>query len=327
MRNNYDINEDSFTSENYTPFFTNNSQFEDNIFNPLNLSPFPSLSFHYQNSKYEQQSMNVEKREDNEENKEEMNIEMLSELMDASQSENELNLKSDCDCVNKLNENNGSFKLDEKEESKPKAESGEENGVPAISKKTNFTSKEVQQINPVLVEFNPKQISKRIDYHKKYFKTNFVKFLKRYGNDLIKDSDLPKQFKRKISAPNHISFTANVKESDNYEFLFFIVQDILTHYVEGTKCKNSLQIKNQNLIEDILAFIENNDEEKYEDIKSFFKMTVEDAYSLFYESKEFKKYAAETKTIYLDKEFRIQKGYSLLEKNGFIKMCRMYKYN
>lgn len=41
MRNNYDINEDSFTSENYTPFFTNNSQFEDNIFNPLNLSPFP----------------------------------------------------------------------------------------------------------------------------------------------------------------------------------------------------------------------------------------------------------------------------------------------
>lgn len=327
MRNNYDINEDSFTSENYTPFFTNNSQFEDNIFNPLNLSPFPSLSFHYQNSKYEQQSINVEKREDNEENKEEMNIEMLSELMDASQSENELNLKSDYNYVNKLNENNGSFKLDEKEESKPKAESREENGVPAISKKTNFTSKEVQQINPVLVEFNPKQISKRIDYHKKYFKTNFVKFLKRYGNDLIKDSDLPKQFKRKISAPNHISFTANVKESDNYEFLFFIVQDILTHYVEGTKCKNSLQIKNQNLIEDILAFIENNDEEKYEDIKSFFKMTVEDAYSLFYESKEFKKYAAETKTIYLDKEFRIQKGYSLLEKNGFIKMCRMYKYN
>lgn len=327
MRNNYDINEDSFTSENYTPFFTNNSQFEDNIFNPLNLSPFPSLSFHYQNSKYEQQSINVEKREDNEENKEEMNIEMLSELMDASQSENELNLKSDYNYVNKLNENNGSFKLDEKEESKPKAESGEENRVPAISKKTNFTSKEVQQINPVLVEFNPKQISKRIDYHKKYFKTNFVKFLKRYGNDLIKDSDLPKQFKRKISAPNHISFTANVKESDNYEFLFFIVQDILTHYVEGTKCKNSLQIKNQNLIEDILAFIENNDEEKYEDIKSFFKMTVEDAYSLFYESKEFKKYAAETKTIYLDKEFRIQKGFSLLEKNGFIKMCRMYKYN
>lgn len=327
MRNNYDINEDSFTSENYTPFFTNNSQFEDNIFNPLNLSPFPSLSFHYQNSKYEQQSINVEKREDNEENKEEMNIEMLSELMDASQSENELNLKSDYNYVNKLNENNGSFKLDEKEESKPKAESREENGVPAISKKTNFTSKEVQQINPVLVEFNPKQISKRIDYHKKYFKTNFVKFLKRYGNDLIKDSDLPKQFKRKISAPNHISFTANVKESDNYEFLFFIVQDILTHYVEGTKCKNSLQIKNQNLIEDILAFIENNDEEKYEDIKSFFKMTVEDAYSLFYESKEFKKYAAETKTIYLDKEFRIQKGFSLLEKNGFIKMCRMYKYN
>lgn len=327
MRNNYDINEDSFTSENFTPIFTNNSQLEYNIFNPLNLSPFPSLSFHYQNSKYEQQSINVEKREDIEENKEEMNIGMLSELMDASQSENELDLKNDYNYVNKLNENNGSFKLDEKEESKPKAETGEENRVPAISKKTNFTSKEVEQINPVLVEFKPKQISKRIDYHKKYFKTNFVKFLKRYGNDLIKDSDLPKQFKRKISAPNHISFTANVKESDNYEFLFFIVQDILTHYVEGTKCKNSLQIKNQNLIEDILAFIENNDEEKYEDIKSFFKMTVEDAYSLFYESKEFKKYAAETKTIYLDKEFRIQKGFSLLEKNGFIKMCRMYKYN
>ena len=176
MRNNYDINEDSFTSENYTPFFTNNSQFEDNIFNPLNLSPFPSLSFHYQNSKYEQQSINVEKREDNEENKEEMNIEMLSELMDASQSENELNLKSDYNYVNKLNENNGSFKLDEKEESKPKAESGEENGVPAISKKTNFTSKEVHQINPVLVEFNPKQISKRMIVIKNILKLILLNF-------------------------------------------------------------------------------------------------------------------------------------------------------
>lgn len=325
MINNFDMNEDLYSNENDISFFANNFQSVDNILNPLNLSPFPSLSFYYQNSNYEQQSINIENREQEEENKKEMNLDILSKLMDGSEFENEANLESGENYANKVNENKESFKLDEKEVSKPKdkVETGEENEVPGRSKKTDFTSKEVEHINPVLVEFHPRQISKRIDYHKKFFKTNFVKFLKKHANDLIKNSGLPKELKKKISAPNHISFTANVKDSDNREFLSFIVQDIFTYFKKGAKCSNSLQIKNQNLIKDILAFIESNDEEKYEDIKSFFKMTVRDAYSLFYESEDFMEYAAEPKTIYLDKEFIIQKGFSLLEKNGFIKMCEV----
>ena len=75
-----------------------------------------------------------------------------------------------------------------------------------------------------------------------------------------------------------------------------------------------------------MNFIENcEDESKYEKISSFFKMSLENAYELFFESDDFKNYTKDSKSIYLDKEFKIQKGFSLLEKNGFLKMIKMCK--
>ena len=94
MINNFDMNEDLYSNENDISFFANNFQSVDNILNPLNLSPFPSLSFYYQNSNYEQQSINIENREQEEENKKEMNLDILSKLMDGSEFENEANLES-----------------------------------------------------------------------------------------------------------------------------------------------------------------------------------------------------------------------------------------
>ena len=99
-------------------------------------------------------------------------------------------------------------------------------------KKTNDTSKEEKKVNnPVLIPFQTKKPQKRIDYCIKYFKTNFSKFLKNYGNMLIKGSFLPKELKKeKLSAPNHLSFTGNAAEKDNYKFLFFKVEDIFCFY-------------------------------------------------------------------------------------------------
>ena len=193
-------------------------------------------------------------------------------------------------------------------------------------KKTNYTSQENEQLNPVMVQPDTTNIAKRIDYCKKYFKTNFVKFLKKHANKLIQSSCLPKELKQNISSPNSLSFTGNTNDADNVAFLDFSVQKIFGYYKEGNKSKNSLQIKNQKKIGDIMNFIENcEDESKYEKISSFFKMSLENAYELFFESDDFKNYTKDSKSIYLDKEFKIQKGFSLLEKNGFLKMIKMCK--
>jgi hypothetical protein len=193
-------------------------------------------------------------------------------------------------------------------------------------KKTNDTSKEEKKVNnPVLIPFQTKKPQKRIDYCIKYFKTNFSKFLKNYGNMLIKRSFLPKELKKeKLSAPNHLSFTGNAAEKDNYKFLFFKVEDIFCFY-KNENCKISLQKKNRRIIDKILQFIDGSEsEEKYSSVKAFFKMSLEDAYGIFYESEDFKKYATDSKTVFLDKEFQVEKGYSLLEKNAFVKMIKMY---
>lgn len=74
----------------------------------------------------------------------------------------------------------------------------------------------------------------------------------------------------------------------------------------------------------ILDYIESQDEdEQFEEVKIFFKMTLEEAYKLFEESEDFKRYAMDPKTILLDKEFKNKNNFSLLEKNGFIKYIKM----
>lgn len=185
---------------------------------------------------------------------------------------------------------------------------------------TVFTSKESGQNNPEKIV----SCQKRIDYGQKYFKTKFSKFLKNLGNNIIQNSGLPAQFQNyKLALPNHISFTGNSKEKDNYNFLSFTVQQIFGYY-KNENCKNSLQKKNKTIIEEILAFVDKNGNEKYESIRSFFSMDLERAYELYYESKDFKEYASEPKAIELDKEFIAQKKDSLLEKFGYIKMCKKF---
>ena len=184
---------------------------------------------------------------------------------------------------------------------------------------TAFTSKENGQKNPEKIV----DCQKRIDYGQKYFKTKFSKFLRNLGNNIIQKSGLPANLQKKLSLPNHISFTGNSKEKDNYYFLSFTVQQIFGYY-KNENCKNSLQKKNKTIIDEILAFIDKSGNEKYESIRDFFSMSLEGAYELYYESKDFKEYASDPKAIELDKEFRAQKKDSLLEKYGYIKMCKKF---
>ena len=179
------------------------------------------------------------------------------------------------------------------------------------------------QKNVYNLDSKSKKIEKRNDYIKKYFKTYFSKFLKKLANEIIKKSQLPKKFKKlKIYSPNSLSFTANTKKSDDYKFLSFTVKQILTYY-KKENCKIKYQKKNKEAIEDIANFIEESENEsKYEEVKIFFNMTLENAYELFYEDEGFRKFKEDEKVIRIDEEVKIINGVSLREKNGFIQLVK-----
>ena len=192
-------------------------------------------------------------------------------------------------------------------------------------KKTKNSSNENQKSIQLLIKFKSYQETKlqmRIDYAKNHFKRYFSKFLKNYANNLIKNiSD------KRLFLPNYQYFTGNPTEKDNYLFLSFSIQEIFGHYKKGGQ-KIRYQIKNKELIENILNILNNHElgnNVKYKEIQSFFKMNFEKAIELFYNSQDFEKYANDPKTKYLDKKFKAQKGFSLLEPNGFIKMVKQYE--
>ena len=130
--------------------------------------------------------------------------------------------------------------------------------------------------------------------------------------------------KLKLFAPSYKYFTGNSNEKDNKIFLNFTVEQIFS-YGKSKKDK-SLQQKNKDTIKKISNYIENIYTEKVpqsiEKLQNFFKMTFEDIIVLFYNSQIFKDYISDPKTIFLDQQFTKTKGFSLLEKNGLIKLLK-----
>ena len=169
-----------------------------------------------------------------------------------------------------------------------------------------------------------KNIEPRIDYAIKYFKVNVIKFIKEYGNILIKLCDFPNKLKKlRLFSPSYKYFTGNSNEKDNKLFINFNLETIFC-YPEGNKNDNRLQRQNKETIKYFKEYIEEKYKEeipeKYQKLLNYLNMTFQDAIVLFYESKQFKDYSSLSKTIFLDKYFTKAKGFSLLEKNGFLKL-------
>ena len=171
------------------------------------------------------------------------------------------------------------------------------------------------------------KIEQRIDYCIKHFKVYTSKFLKEYGNKLINDCKFQNEMKNlKLFSPSYKYFTGNSNEKENKIFLNFTVEQIFSYPDTTLKKDNRLQKKNKDIINTLLNYIENKYDievpENMEKLKNFFKMTFEDIIILFYKSKQFKDYSSDPKTLFLDKHFIKIKGFSLLEKNGFIKLIK-----
>ena len=159
----------------------------------------------------------------------------------------------------------------------------------------------------------------RVDDAKKHFKVAISQFATEEINSLIKNSNLPKKFKKKIHCPNFKLFTSNPKELDNLEFLSFTLEQV---FIYGKK-ENNLQARNEENIFKIINYKKY--PEKAKNIKDFLSMKYEDIISLFYKSEKFQKFKNSELTRFFNDGIKKEKHISLLEENGLVKLFQMTK--
>ncbi len=175
-----------------------------------------------------------------------------------------------------------------------------------------------------------KPIEIRIDYAIKNVKTYITKFIKEYGNNIVQKCHFSSVLKNlKLFAPSYPYFTGNAKDKDNKAFKNFTVEQIFEYPPEkkqNAKKDNRLQRQNKDIIKAFKDYIENNYPDtnerpyEYQELLNFFRMRYEDIVLLFYNnSSQYKEFISSEKSKKFDQLFIKIKGYSLIEKNGFLK--------
>ena len=171
------------------------------------------------------------------------------------------------------------------------------------------------------------EILPRIDYAIKNFKVTAVKYIKEYGNSLIKECKFKGELKnKKLFSPSNKYFTGISNEKENNIFLDFTVAELLSYPNDefGEIKDNRLQQNNKKIIQQMRELINNMKiiTKEYRSLLDYFNMSFEEALILFYQSNEFSVYKETEKAKFLDSQFIKVKGFSLLKKNSFISMMR-----
>ena len=171
--------------------------------------------------------------------------------------------------------------------------------------------------NIIFISKEKKEKIYRKDYYYKHFKAIFGKYLRNKANNL-KNKCFPNFIFNNFSTP-HYSFIGNVKEVDNYHFLFWPIKDILIYKEKKIECNR--QNNNRLLIDYILKNKnKNKDKEAYQELIFFLNNSLENAFLDFYSNtNEFEKINNDEDCIFYDKFYKKETGISLLEKNGFLK--------
>ena len=163
------------------------------------------------------------------------------------------------------------------------------------------------------------EILPRIDYAIKNFKVTAVKYIKEYGNSLIKECKFKGELKnKKLFSPSNKYFTGISNEKENNIFLDFTVAELLSYPNDefGEIKDNRLQQNNKKIIQQMRELINNMKiiTKEYRALLDYFNMSFEEALILFYQSNEFSVYKETEKAKFLDSQFIKVKGFSLLKK-------------
>ena len=181
------------------------------------------------------------------------------------------------------------------------------------------TKEKISEITKVKKRKKRLPKSPRIDAFKKFLRAKVNKWYILTINNAIKESDLPKILKKKIYRPPN-EWTEKVTRQTNFDDLQKSMKTILCIGKETKK----YQRKNYDNIQSILTRFQKKPSKSVEKIISLFKMTYEEAIEMFYESKEFIELKKDEEAIYYDEELKRQKGISIFEEKGLIKLLKSY---
>ena len=181
-----------------------------------------------------------------------------------------------------------------------------EEAIPKI-----FDITKVEKTNKKSIPLYP-----RIDDYKIYWRAKINKYYIERINSLIEESDLPNELKKIIHAPYYKGFTINVKCSSTKEDLGKAMSTILTI---GHKAQKN-QSQNCTNIEAIFNYNATHQSESVQKIVDLLLKTYEQVIREFYESPKFVELCNDDTAKFYDEEFKKQKGFSLFEKNGLIKI-------
>jgi hypothetical protein len=221
---------------------------------------------------------------------------------------------------NKENENNN-----KNNSTRENSNENKESNIEKVSQNLNIEEEVKREKTPKFrtkITTSSKPSYWRFDYAKKYWKSKITQNLIDCINEKISNSDLPIEYKNKIHKPNSLLFTANVKESDNCDFLEKDNRAILTFGKEN----NEKQKHNDDNISEIYEYFEkigyNNLSDKMLNIKNLLEMTYEEYIKTFYESDEFTSFKNEERTRFYDEGTKKQEGFTISENLGLIKIFR-----
>ena len=241
------------------------------------------------------------------------------------EKQNEQNLKED-------NQINDFFDLENLNLPSPLKEKEKiEYNEKSIKSTNDKTIKEKLKINKCIFGIkSERKIEPRIDYAIKNFKVYLSKYLKEYGNKLIKQCNYPKKLRKlKLFSASYKYFTGISNEKENKIFFNFTIEKLFSYpEIEIPKKDNRLQRQNKEIIKSLKEYIHekypNEVPDKFQELLNFFKMTFQEAIVYFYKSNKFEEYSSSPKTKYLDEQVIKAKGFSLLEQNAFFRLMKNY---
>ena len=193
--------------------------------------------------------------------------------------------------------------------------------------KNNVLTQKIFEINKVIKNDMPIY---RLDYYKKIFIKNFLRYLLNYTKNLIFKCNFEENIrKKKLHMPNYKLYAGNPKEKDNKDFLKKTIKKVFMDYDKLSDKGVGRQKGNEKLINKIYEIDSFPSTENENKLNEFFNMTIEKGIELYYESDEFQLFKNDKTNQYYDKMFYNEKNrkISLFEKNGFIKLVKLPFYS
>jgi hypothetical protein len=168
-----------------------------------------------------------------------------------------------------------------------------------------FTSEEKAQ--------DLQKINLQRSYFKKY-NSRFKSFITVYANKLFRKYIMCGKIKRpRVSLQK---FKPKKEKKDKNKLFSFTMKKMFCFHKR----------KNKKIIKRIISFIKSKKfdcDKKYEYVKSFLSLKIGEAIHKFEESEKFKEFISDQSIILLDKEIKLQMGFSILEEKAFEKMIKM----